>query len=154
MGIDILMRICRCCQLGIEDEYHFVLVCPFYDELRNMYLPHCYCHHRNIHKFKSLLCSSNNQLLFYFCKFLFNSYEKRQSFVNIPVNWIMILMYLFTICIYYNVICIWAFGLHAKINFWTLASMVIGRVGNCSALWPNWIIQIRRQDTLISKRNA
>lgn len=48
-------RLCRFCNMNvIENEYHFLLVCPNYRELRNRYLKPYYCHWPNIYKFESL----------------------------------------------------------------------------------------------------
>ena len=34
------MRMCNMCNLGcVEDEYHFILICPKYEYLREKYLP-------------------------------------------------------------------------------------------------------------------
>ena len=35
-------RLCKVCSSNIEDEYHFVLCCNVYDDLRDMYLPKKY----------------------------------------------------------------------------------------------------------------
>ena len=43
-GIPRIERICTKCNMNaVEDEYHFVLVCPFYRQLRLEILPKYYC---------------------------------------------------------------------------------------------------------------
>ena len=37
-------RVCIYCETLLEDEYHLMLVCPLYDDIRNKYLPLYYCH--------------------------------------------------------------------------------------------------------------
>lgn len=61
-NIDRNQRMCTKCNMNcIETEYHFLLVCPFYRDVRNNCLPHYYCHWPNLNKFKSLLqCSQSN----------------------------------------------------------------------------------------------
>lgn len=73
-------RLCtRCNMLALEDEYHFALVCPFYRELRNEYLPRYYCVWPNIQKFKNLLSSKQSGLINKLAKFLYLANQKRES---------------------------------------------------------------------------
>ena len=45
-------RLCSKCNMNtIENEYHFLLVCPLYRQLRVNYLPKYYCHWPNMAKF-------------------------------------------------------------------------------------------------------
>lgn len=37
-GIHEYARICQCCGIGVESEFHFLLVCPVYTQLRNQLL--------------------------------------------------------------------------------------------------------------------
>ena len=46
----------------IEDEYHFLLVCPNYRELRMKDLKPYYRHWPNIHKFESLMSLTSKKL--------------------------------------------------------------------------------------------
>ena len=49
-------RICRCCKMNnIEDEYHFVLICPAYRTFRCNFLPKYYCSWPNTRKLLFLL---------------------------------------------------------------------------------------------------
>ena len=73
-------RICKSCQMRrIEDEYHFLLVCPTYRELRMKYLKPYYCHWPNIHKFESLMSSSSKKLTLNLAKFIYFATKKRVS---------------------------------------------------------------------------
>ena len=59
-------RNCRVCRDIIEDEYHFLLICPYYKDIRDQYLPAKYILNPNLHKFNILMSSekiSNDQEL-------------------------------------------------------------------------------------------
>ena len=49
-NIDRSNRMCKLCGESIEDEYHFLLVCHIYEEIRNECLPYKYTHHPNCNK--------------------------------------------------------------------------------------------------------
>ena len=48
---------CPLCGDGLEDEYHSLLVCPFYLNLRNKYIPQYYHKYPSKQKFVQLLSS-------------------------------------------------------------------------------------------------
>ena len=50
-NIDRSNRMCKLCGEPIEDEYHFLLVCHIYEQIRNECLPYKYTHHPNRNKF-------------------------------------------------------------------------------------------------------
>ena len=57
-------RVCLCCNLkNIENEYHFLLVCPAYRQYRIKYLPRYYHSWPHIHKLYTLLQATNSVLL-------------------------------------------------------------------------------------------
>ena len=57
-------RICKNCSLNeIKDEYHFVVICPFYDNLRNTYLPNFYKRRPSMFKFVQLLNETKKTVL-------------------------------------------------------------------------------------------
>ena len=56
----------RKCPVGcdrIEDEYHFLLVCDNFKEIRNQYIPFKYINNPNIHKFHMLMSSNNVDII-------------------------------------------------------------------------------------------
>jgi hypothetical protein len=60
-NIDRDQRICLKCNMNeIETEYHFLLVCPFYRELRKEHLPKYYCSWPTLNKFISLMKNSKH----------------------------------------------------------------------------------------------
>ena len=78
-NIDVRDRICKFCNLGdIEDEYHFLLVCPFYEVLRQDFLP-LYCQTEpNIQKLTRILQTKNTTTLLNLCKFIYKAFSKRK----------------------------------------------------------------------------
>ena len=57
-------RICKLCNFNlIEDEYHFLLICPVYIHLREKYLDPYYYRYPNITKFCTLLSNSSCDIL-------------------------------------------------------------------------------------------
>jgi len=63
-------RICHVCSI-LEDEYHFVLVCSLYINLRKKFIPSYYWKRPSMFKFIDLLNSNNVCLL-----------QKLGSFIN------------------------------------------------------------------------
>ena len=73
-------RICHKCNMKtIENEYHFLLVCPFYRELRKECLPRYYCVWPNQHKFIRLLSSNQTSILKKLAKFVHAANKQRDS---------------------------------------------------------------------------
>ena len=57
-GIPREPRICKSCDLGcVEDEYHFVIICPAYKNLRKMFIPNKFFKFTSILIFKNLMAS-------------------------------------------------------------------------------------------------
>ena len=53
-------RKCFVCDLNdIEDEYHFIIICPFYRDLRKDYIPNYYVRRPSMQKFIDLLKSTS-----------------------------------------------------------------------------------------------
>lgn len=69
-------RKCRICNV-LEDEFHFLLVCPLYHELRVEYIKRFYWVRPNIPKFVSLLSSENQSTLRRLAAFVYKSFELR-----------------------------------------------------------------------------
>ena len=62
----------------IEDEYHFLLVCP-HRELRSKYFKPYFCHWPTINKFESLLSSLHKKTICNVAKFIYFANKKRIS---------------------------------------------------------------------------
>jgi hypothetical protein len=57
-------RLCTKCQLGdIGDEFHYLFVCPFFEDKRLQLIPKYYHTRPNAHKFSQLLLSKKKSLL-------------------------------------------------------------------------------------------
>jgi hypothetical protein len=71
-------RICQNCNNNqIENEYHFLLICPKHQTLRNTYLPKFYFTWPTIQKFISLLSSNNKKVLLNLSKFIYYANNMR-----------------------------------------------------------------------------
>jgi hypothetical protein len=83
-GVDRHLRVCLKCSMSVvENEYHFLLVCPYYFEIRCTYLPRYYCHWPNLHKFVNLLTTTNVKLLNTLAKFVFYSFQRRNVVLSL-----------------------------------------------------------------------
>ena len=49
--IDRQDRICTLCSMELEDEYHFIIKCPLYQDIRTQYIKEYYCIKPNMAKF-------------------------------------------------------------------------------------------------------
>ena len=73
-------RLCKSCTMNmIENEYHFLLVCPHYRDLRIKYFKPYYCHWPTLCKFESLLSSTSRNTIFRLAKFIYFANKKRVS---------------------------------------------------------------------------
>ena len=72
-------RICKLCNMkSVECEYHFLLVCPFYRELRQKYFRPYYCHWPTINKFEDLMTKTNRKIILIVAKFLYDASNLRK----------------------------------------------------------------------------
>ena len=61
---------CTLCNMdALGDEYHYVLICPFFKQIREQYLKSYYYRRPSHLKLEQLLCSSNNSVLLKLAKF-------------------------------------------------------------------------------------
>jgi hypothetical protein len=73
-------RKCVLCNLNdIEDEYHFVLTCPYYADVRKTLIPKYYRCRPNMFKFIELLNSSNKNVLRKLAMFCLKGFEMREN---------------------------------------------------------------------------
>jgi hypothetical protein len=65
-------RICKSCNMNtIESEYHFLLVCPNYRELRKKYFKPYYCRWPTLNKFSSIMNTNSKKLICQLAKFIY-----------------------------------------------------------------------------------
>jgi hypothetical protein len=74
-------RLCFFCRNKLEDEYHFVMECPLYNELRKQLIPGYYIRRPSMFKFLNLLQTENKKLLNAVAKFVFKSFITRRNFI-------------------------------------------------------------------------
>ena len=73
-------RICEFCnQNHLEDEYHFVMTCSYYTELRRIFIPKYYRIRPNMYKFVSLMSTENITLLNKVATYVGKAFEKRNN---------------------------------------------------------------------------
>ena len=81
-AIDREKRICKLCdQSVIEDEYHFLLICPVYNQLRNIYIKNYYSVHPNHHKFVALLSNTKKNILQNLSMFVYYAMKFRTEYI-------------------------------------------------------------------------
>lgn len=79
-GIERASRKCNLCVLNvIEDEYHFVLQCPCYSDLRKQYLKSYYYKKPSTFKLVQLLSTENVKDLRNLCKFIYHAFNLRSA---------------------------------------------------------------------------
>jgi len=77
-------RVCSLCNV-LEDEFHFVLKCEKYNELRSRYIKKFYWKHPSMDKFIHLLKEDNHKVIRNLAVFSYKAFIKRQeSSVNSP----------------------------------------------------------------------
>ena len=58
--IDRNNKNCELCTLNdLEDEYHFVIMCPCFTQIRNQYIDQYFVYLSNVFKFTKLIDSTN-----------------------------------------------------------------------------------------------
>ena len=66
----------------IEDEYHFILICPFFKNLRENYIKRYFLIRPSTYKLTQLLENSNVQTLNNLAFFCIKAFEQRREVVN------------------------------------------------------------------------
>ncbi len=75
------LRICPCCELGVEDEYHFLLICPVYYNIRKSYLP-SYLHNYNHNTFINLISTQDFSVLMKLSIFIQKAFTLRTELLS------------------------------------------------------------------------
>ena len=74
------MRLCQFCNMNmVEDEFHFVLVCPASRDLQKDILPKYYCTWSTTSKFVKCLSSSSTITLQRLAKFVYLAFVRRKA---------------------------------------------------------------------------
>ena len=57
-------ELCTLCDLNVNgDEYHYIMICPYFRQSRELYLKHCLYTRPNMLKFSQLFSSENKRTL-------------------------------------------------------------------------------------------
>ena len=80
-GVDRANRLCKLCsQNVVENEYHFLLCCTKYSNIRNKYLGHQSW--PSLNKFNAFLTSDKKPVLYRLTKFLKEALDIRKNALN------------------------------------------------------------------------
>ena len=73
-------RLCKYCNLRmVENEYHFLLICPLYKDLRKKFLPNFYCHWPTLNKFDDLMLKQSKSIVLRLSKYIYFAMKLRNS---------------------------------------------------------------------------
>ena len=75
-------RLCRICLDTVEDEYHFILRCNGYNDIRNTYLPYKFYNPPSLHKFNLLMSSQSANIIQSLALFIFHAFKKRNELLK------------------------------------------------------------------------
>ena len=75
-------RVCKLCKSNIEDEYHFMMKCPFYQDLRQKHLSNKFIENPNVHKYVMLLSSNNDTIIYSVATFIHAAWQKRKMLLT------------------------------------------------------------------------
>ena len=70
-----------CDRSDIEDEYHFVLICPVYSQIRQKYIRPFYYLRPSVYKFIKLMQSNQINVLRNLGKYVYESFAIRKSLI-------------------------------------------------------------------------
>ena len=73
--LPLIERKCSSCE-DLEEEYHFLLVCPMYTELRRKYLPEYYHQRPNMLKFVELMSSKKSNIITKLANYMYTKHLK------------------------------------------------------------------------------
>ena len=77
-------RLCRMCNMDVvEDEMHFLLYCPAYNDIRENILPRKYFVYPNNYKFNILMSMQNESVSITLAKFLYLAKERRNMYLKL-----------------------------------------------------------------------
>ena len=78
--VDRADRICHFCNNNqIENEYHFLLICPLYSELRKLYMKRYYYQWPTLNKFDKLMSSNNKTVVVKLAKYIYFASQLRKQ---------------------------------------------------------------------------
>lgn len=72
--------LCPLCKSAKEDEVHFVLCCPFYSELRKIYIANKFIRKPNLFSLNILMASTNHESVKKLCIYLYRAFKIREVY--------------------------------------------------------------------------
>ena len=73
-------RKCKFCPMNvIENEFHFLLACPLYNDLRRKYFKPYFCRWPTLHKFERLMTSTKKTEILNISKYIFFAFKLRNE---------------------------------------------------------------------------
>ena len=86
-GIARHLRFCIVCnKQQIEDEYHFIMICPIYHNLRTLYLPATIIIQRSHRSFATLMSSGNKNVILNLQLFIHYALSLRHDILSANVH--------------------------------------------------------------------
>ena len=77
------VRICNLCRCAdVEDEYHFLLICPVYGDIRKKYINAYYYRRPSVFKFIDLLQCSGVYVIKRLSKYIYEAFILRNSMIQ------------------------------------------------------------------------
>ena len=78
-------RKCKHCQI-LEDEFHFILECPLYSNIRTLYVKRYFYTRPNMFKLTELMSSNSKKQIRNLATFIFKAFEERNRILYISSN--------------------------------------------------------------------
>ena len=112
-------RKCQICDIEIEDEFHFMFVCPLYNADRTKLLPRYYRINPSMQKFINLMNETNARLINRVAKFVYKSFKTRTAYFSQHWNsYVYVVISTFAVCV----------------TCWCHCNYV--HLFSCTGLWP------------------
>ena len=73
-------RVCPVCSASPEDEYHLILICPLYGDIRKALIPKCYYNRPSMYKLVLLFNDARKMVIRNLAKFIFKAFTLRQTY--------------------------------------------------------------------------
>ena len=73
----------KCSLCNIDDVYHFIHICPFYNNIRNTHIPRYFRTRQSMFKFVQLLNDTSKQVLVKVASFCLKAFKLRGEQLNV-----------------------------------------------------------------------
>ena len=84
LKIERSLRLCPCCTLScVEDEFHFLMICPAFKDLRTLYLPNFQTTYPSWGKFLTILTSENVDVIKSLSSYVYQGLKRRNKFQGV-----------------------------------------------------------------------